>query len=189
MRGQLISEATPRDNFFFPVRPRDAHGPYLERMASMHDTDLSVSQRNVEDRPSVHIQPIAIPDLSHTGVRTSFTYKGANFMRPDGRVSGELQTSIRKQVASLPARPLVDTSDVAYIDLVRSMKRSTLAHSARASLLSRPDLAEDSRANAGKSRGRNEDVVVEEDEDEDEVVGEDEEYRSGARRLKKVCIG
>ena len=76
------------------------------------------------------------------------------------------------------------------------MKRSsTLAHSA-ASVLSRQDVAEDSRATSGKSKGmigrRREEPVVEdedaEDEDEDEgpSYGRKDPAKRAPRRLKKV---
>ena len=73
------------------------------------------------------IQPVAVPNLAHTGIRSSFTFTGEPVLRPDGSVSNLLRRHIRDINKNLPKDPrggCVDVNDMANRDKVR---RSTKA--------------------------------------------------------------
>uniref|UniRef100_A0A7S2D1F7 Uncharacterized protein n=1 Tax=Florenciella parvula TaxID=236787 RepID=A0A7S2D1F7_9STRA len=174
-----------RSSYFFEPPPRAAPAPYLERMAAMHEPIRSAAETPAP-WSKVHTQPIAIPDLNHTGVRTEFTYNGETFLRPDGSVSLDLQNSIRSKVAALPKRPTHDTDDIQHIDLVRSIRRSnTLQHSA-ASVLKRQSLGQ----NMSQARLSDEEPAIEWNEGSADSVRSGASKKKGrARRLKKPYSG
>lgn len=71
-----------------------------------------------------HEPPKSLPNLDHTGVRTSFTYHGPTFLRPDGSVSSELRHDIRDRFSAMPRLPVADSHDMTRIDFERSCTKA-----------------------------------------------------------------
>ena len=84
---------------------------------------------------SAFIQPCAIPDMNHTGVRSPFLYQGPTYMRPDGTISAELRQGIQKKFMETPNFPVMDVKDMRRVDAEKSLRRSIALQKSAASVL------------------------------------------------------
>ncbi|CAM9580477.1 unnamed protein product, partial [Choristocarpus tenellus] len=64
------------------------------------------------------IQPVPIPDLSHTGIRTAFSH-GVDTFTPAGTITDEFRATIRGTVRDLPRKSLHDSRDMGARDYAR----------------------------------------------------------------------
>ncbi|GMH58264.1 hypothetical protein TrRE_jg3764 [Triparma retinervis] len=75
---------------------------------------------------STLVQPVAVPNLAHTGIRSAFTFSGAPVLRPDGAVSAGLKRYINKEFRELPhLTTAYDPLDMAHRDKVKRGKKAT----------------------------------------------------------------
>lgn len=143
------ASAAERSNTLFDVPRIDQAStlPYLDRLAGHHmpvDSNdvkgldieyITARQKFVVTRdggppPSISswrstvVQPCAIPDMLHTGVRSSFVFQGPTYLRPDGSISAELRNGIQKKFMETPSYPVVDIQDMRRVDVERSLRRS-----------------------------------------------------------------
>ena len=90
-------------------RDSDLSRPYLDKISvSQHmPTTSSTSHGNLP----LLIQPISMPELSHTGLSSSFMPEDAPFMLPDGSASKELRRQIKERYAAVRREEEVDDSE------------------------------------------------------------------------------
>ncbi|CAN0521603.1 unnamed protein product, partial [Scytosiphon promiscuus] len=65
------------------------------------------------------IQPVPIPDLSHTGIRTKFSPGAGNGFTPNGNMTSTFRTSIHETMRGLPGGSLGDSRDLRTRDYAR----------------------------------------------------------------------
>lgn len=68
------------------------------------------------------IQPVPIPDLSHTGIRTKFSPGAGNGFTPNGAMTSTFRTSIHDAMRSLPGGGLGDPHDMKTRDYARAIR-------------------------------------------------------------------
>lgn len=68
------------------------------------------------------IQPVPIPDLSHTGIRTKFSPGAGNGFTPDGNMTSTFRTSIHETMCGLPGGSLGDSRDMRTRDYARAIR-------------------------------------------------------------------
>eukprot|EP00520_Triparma_pacifica_P016828 CAMPEP_0118645410 /NCGR_PEP_ID=MMETSP0785-20121206/7490_1 /TAXON_ID=91992 /ORGANISM="Bolidomonas pacifica, Strain CCMP 1866" /LENGTH=150 /DNA_ID=CAMNT_0006537299 /DNA_START=78 /DNA_END=526 /DNA_ORIENTATION=- len=74
---------------------------------------------------STLVQPVAVPNLAHTGIRSAFTFSGAPVLRPDGAVSAGLKRYINKEFRELPhLTTAYDPLDMAHRDKVKRREKA-----------------------------------------------------------------
>ena len=60
-----------------------------------------------QDWRKLLVQPVAVPNLAHTGIRSAFTHTGVPTLRPDGTVSAACKRHIAEEFKNLPQNPVV----------------------------------------------------------------------------------
>ena len=55
-----------------------------------------------QDWRKLLVQPVAVPNLAHTGIRSAYSYSGVPALRPDGTVSSACKRHIAKEFKNLP---------------------------------------------------------------------------------------
>lgn len=68
------------------------------------------------------IQPVPIPDLSHTGIRTKFSPGAGNGFTPNGNMTSTFRTSIHETMRGLPGGSLGDSRDMRTRDYARAIR-------------------------------------------------------------------
>ena len=89
------------------------------------DTQPSPLTRGPGDDSSwrmASIQPVPIPDLSHTGIRTKFSPGAGNGFTPDGNMTSTFRTSIHETMCGLPGESLGDSRDMRTRDYARAIR-------------------------------------------------------------------
>ncbi|CAN0207539.1 unnamed protein product, partial [Laminaria digitata] len=125
--GEIVPEDGSGEDSIAPhrrkvVRTRAAAAgphPYLDRFASgMH--------RPLEGDDSswrmASIQPVPIPDLSHTGIRTKFSPGAGNGFTPNGHMTSTFRTSIHETMRGLPGGSLGHSRDIKARDYARAIR-------------------------------------------------------------------
>lgn len=76
---------------------RDDSKPYLDKISvSKHIPAIGKNTWK-----NLLIQPISIPNLDHTGIKSAFEPPQEPFMKPDGSVNNAMRSTIKKQYTSL----------------------------------------------------------------------------------------
>eukprot|EP00903_Cladosiphon_okamuranus_P015489 g14300.t1 len=127
--GGGIGKGVERDSGRIPphrrkvVRTRAAPAgphPYLDRFASgMHRPfeGEDASWRKAS------IQPVPIPDLGHTGIRTKFSTGAGNGFTPSGGMTETFRTGIHDTMRNLPPQALGDARDMKARDYARAVRK------------------------------------------------------------------
>ena len=89
---------------------------FLDKISNSPHVSLPSSSPEQHWRATL-VQPVTVPNLAHTGIRSAFTYSGAPVLRPDGGVSATLKRHISKEFRGLPKQPTAyDPLDMSFRD-------------------------------------------------------------------------
>jgi hypothetical protein len=131
---------------------------FMDKISTSAHLPLTSSRRSEhtpESWRSTLVQPITVPDLSHTGIQSSFTFAGESVLLPDGAVSNLLRRHIASGFKDLPQNPLggaSDVNDMANRDKEKRQKKAKRIEKklqmerSRRSLMSRQSAADDGSA-------------------------------------------
>ncbi len=85
------------------------------------------SHSSDESWRSALVQPVAVPNLAHTGIRSAFTFTGQPVLRPDGSISNALRRHIATEYKELPQMPTAyDPLDMAFRDKEKRRRKARL---------------------------------------------------------------
>jgi len=113
-----------------PPMPKPFTTVYLDKLStSAHRPRAKIEGEDDSWRKTL-IQIIPVPDLTHTGIKSSFTTTNApenNLLRPDGSVSNALRREIVTELANLPRESgngVYDVLDMTYRDKERRREKA-----------------------------------------------------------------
>eukprot|EP00752_Nemacystus_decipiens_P011697 g10380.t1 len=94
--------------------------PYLDRFASGMHRPLEGDDASWR---KASIQPVPIPDLGHTGIRTKFSTGAGNGFTPNGVMTDTFRTGIHDTIRNLPPPALRDARDMKTRDYARAVRK------------------------------------------------------------------
>ncbi|CAM9772572.1 unnamed protein product, partial [Scytosiphon promiscuus] len=94
--------------------------PYLDRFASGMHRPLEGDDASWR---GASIQPVPIPDLGHTGIRTKFSSGAGNGFAPDGAMTNTFRSGIHDTVRNLAPPSRKDARDMKARDYARATRR------------------------------------------------------------------
>ncbi|GMH78703.1 hypothetical protein TrLO_g1454 [Triparma laevis f. longispina] len=91
------------------------------------------SELESEPWRQVLVQPITVPNLAHTGIRSSFTFSGMSTLRPDGTVSNACKRHIRREFRELPKQTVAyDPLDMSRRDKDKRLRKAQRIYKVKA---------------------------------------------------------
>lgn len=115
-----IANRTPFNQSIDPRDPNLTH----TLLASLSSTPRCPSPSGDDSNwRRASIQPVPIPDLNHTGIRTKFSQGANGGFTPDGALTVSFRTDIHDTIRHLSRRPLTDARDVRTKDYARAIRK------------------------------------------------------------------
>ncbi|CAM9669535.1 unnamed protein product [Ectocarpus sp. 4 AP-2014] len=94
--------------------------PYLDRFASGMHRPLEGDDASWR---KASIEPVPIPDLGHTGIRTRFSAGAGNGFTPNGAMTENFRAGIHDTIRNLPPQALGDARDMKARDYARAVRK------------------------------------------------------------------
>ncbi|CAN0261254.1 unnamed protein product [Ectocarpus fasciculatus] len=94
--------------------------PYLDRFASGMHRPLEGDDASWR---KASIEPVPIPDLGHTGIRTRFSAGAGNGFTPDGSMTENFRAGIHDTIRNLPPQAFGDARDMKTRDYARAVRK------------------------------------------------------------------
>ncbi|CAN0331626.1 unnamed protein product, partial [Ectocarpus sp. 12 AP-2014] len=101
------------------IAPAGPH-PYLDRFASGMHRPLEGDDASWR---KASIEPVPIPDLGHTGIRTRFSAGAGDGFTPNGAMTENFRAGIHDTIRNLPPQALGDARDMKARDYARAVRK------------------------------------------------------------------